>query len=64
MRESHVHQAPLSMAFSMQEYWSRFSFPSPKGFPDPEIEAGPPALQESSLLSEPGGKPMTCYTLM
>ena len=24
-----AHQAPLSMAFSRQEYWSGLSFPSP-----------------------------------
>ena len=25
------HQAPLSMGFSRQEYWSEFPFPSPSG---------------------------------
>ena len=41
-----AHQAPLSMEFSMQEYWSGLSFPSPGDLPDPEIE---PALQMDSL---------------
>ena len=31
-------QAPLSMGFSRQEYWSRLSFPSPEHLPDPGIE--------------------------
>ena len=31
-------QAPLSMAFSRQEYWSGLPFPSPGDLPDPGIE--------------------------
>ena len=31
-------QAPLSMGFPRQEYWSRLSFPSPGNLPDPGIE--------------------------
>ena len=38
-------QAPLSMGFSRQEYWSGLPFPSPGDLPDPGIEPGPPALQ-------------------
>ena len=38
-------QAPLSMEFSRQVYWSRLSFPSPGDLPDPGIEPGSPALQ-------------------
>ena len=33
-----AHQAPLSIGFSRQEYWSGLPFPSPGDFPDPEIE--------------------------
>ena len=33
-----VYQAPLSMEFSSQEYWSRLPFPSPGDLPDPGIE--------------------------
>ena len=33
-----AHQAPLSMEFSRQEYWSGLSFPSPKSLSDPGIE--------------------------
>ena len=40
-----AHQAPLSMEFSKQEYWSGLPFPSPEDFPDPGIEPGSPALQ-------------------
>ena len=42
-------QAPLSMGFSRQEYWSGLSFPSPGDLPDPGIEPGSPALQADSL---------------
>ena len=51
-------QAPLSMGFSRQEYWSGEPFPSTGDLPNPGIErAGSPALQADSLLSEPPGKP-------
>ena len=33
-----ICQAPLSMEFSMQEYWSGVPFPSPGDLPDPEIQ--------------------------
>ena len=46
------------MEFSRQEYWSGLPFPSPGDLPNPEIEAGLPALQADSLQSEPPGKPM------
>ena len=34
-----VHQAPLSMGFSRQEYWSRVPFPPPRDLPDSGIES-------------------------
>ena len=37
-------QAPPSMGFSQQEYWSWLPFPSPGDLPDPGIEPGSPAL--------------------
>ena len=46
-----ARQAPLSMGFSWQGYWSGFPFPSPGDLPDPGIETGSPALQADSLLS-------------
>ena len=51
-----ARQAPLSMEFSRQEYWSVQTFPSPGDFPDPGIEPGSPALQADSSLSKPSGK--------
>ena len=39
-----AHQAPLSMEFSKQEYWSVLLCPSPGHLPDPGIEPAPPAL--------------------
>ena len=50
-----AHQAPPSMEFSRQEYWSGLPFPSPGDLPDPGIEPGSPALQAEALLSEPYG---------
>ena len=35
-----AYQAPPSMGFSRQEYWSGLPFPSPEGLPDPGIEPG------------------------
>ena len=52
-----VRQAPLSMEFCKQEYWSGLSFPSPGDLPDPGIEPGPPTLQADSFQSGPPGKP-------
>ena len=43
------HQAPLSMGFSMQEYWSGLPFPSPGGLPNPGIKPRSLALQADSL---------------
>ena len=52
-----AHQAPLSMGFSRQEYWSGLPFPSPGDLPNPGTEPGSPALQADSLQSEPPGSP-------
>ena len=49
-------QAPLSMEFSSQEYWSGLSFLVPGNLPEPGIKPESPALQADSLLSEPPGK--------
>ena len=59
-----AHQAPPSMEFSSQEYWSGFPFPSPGDLPDPGIEPGSPTLQAEALPSEPPGKPQGCRTQM
>ena len=47
-----AYQAPLSMGFSRQEYWSGLPFPSLGDLPDPGIKPGSPALQADSLLTE------------
>ena len=39
-----AYQAPPSMGFSRQEYWSGLPFPSPGHLPDPGIEPGSPTL--------------------
>ena len=39
-----AHQAPLSVGFSREEYWSGLPFPSPGDLPNPGIELGSPAL--------------------
>ena len=50
-----AYQAPQSMEFSRQEYWSGFPFPSPGDLPNLGIEPGSPALQADTLPSEPPG---------
>ena len=50
-----AHQAPLSMGFSRQEYWSGLPCPSPANLSGPAIEPGSPALQTNSLPTEPPG---------
>ena len=46
-----AHQAPLSMGFPGQEYWSGLPFPSPGDLPDPMD-------QTQVLLPEPPVKPI------
>ena len=50
-------QAPLSLEFSKQEYWSGLPFPSPGDLPDPGIKPGSPVLQRDCLPSNLPGKP-------
>ena len=51
-----AYQAPPSMGFSRQDYWSGFPFPSPGDLPNPGIEPGFPALEADALTAEPPGK--------
>ena len=51
-----AYQAPPSMGFSRQEYWSGLPFPSPGDLPNPGIEPGSPALEADALTSEPPEK--------
>ena len=48
-----AYQAPPSMEFSRQEYWSGLPFPSPGDLPHPGIEPSSSALQADALPSEP-----------
>ena len=52
-----AHQAPLSMGFSRQEYWSGLSCPPPGDRPYPGIEPAAPALQADSLPLSLRGSP-------
>ena len=52
-----AHQAPPSMGFSRQEYWSGSPFPSLGDLPDPGIEPTSPTLQADALTAVPPGKP-------
>ena len=50
-------QAPLSMEFPRQEYWSGLPFPTPGDLPDAEMEPASPALAADFLTTVPPGKP-------
>ena len=52
-----AHQAPPSMEFSRQQYWSGLPFPSLGDLPDSGMEPRSPTLQAAALSSEPPGKP-------
>ena len=51
-----AYQAPPSMRFSRQEYWSGLPFPSPGDLPNPGTKPESPAFQADALTSEPPGK--------
>ena len=52
-----ARQAPLSLGFSRQEYWSGLPFPSPGNLLYPAIKPGSPAVQADSLLTKLQGSP-------
>ena len=55
-----ARQAPLSMGFSRQEYWSGLPFPIPGDFPNQGIKPAflvSPELAVRSFTTEPSGKP-------
>ena len=56
-----ARQAPLSVKFYRQDYWSGLPFSSPGDLPDPGIESGSSALQADSLPSELQGSPVPLY---
>ena len=53
-----AHQAPPSMGFSRQEYWSGVPFPSPGDLHNPGIKPRSPTSQADTLTSAPPGKPL------
>ena len=56
-----VHQTPLSMGFSRQEYWSGLPFPSAGDLPNPGIKPRSPTMQTDALTSAPPGKHKAPY---
>ena len=52
-----AHQAPLSVGFFRQEYWSGLPFPSPRDLLHPGIKSMSPALEGGFFTVEPSGKP-------
>ena len=61
-----AHQAPLSMEFSSQEYWSLLSFPPPGDPPNPEIKStslGIPTWAGRFFTPEPPGRPSFYFLL-
>ena len=60
-----LHQAPPSMRFSRQEYWSGLPFPSPGNLPNPGTEPRSPTLQADALTSEPPeGIPVELFQIL
>ena len=58
-----AHQAPPSMGFSRQEYWSGLPFPTPGELSDPGMEPtslASPALAGGFFTTEPSGQPLKC----
>ena len=57
-----VHQDPLSMGLSQQEYWSGLPFPSPGDLPEPGIKLVSlvfPAMADEIFTTEPPGNPLS-----
>ena len=55
-------QAPLSMGFPRQEYWSGLPFPFPGDFPNLGVVPASPALADGFFIVEPAGKIHISYT--
>ena len=54
-------QAPLSMGFPRQEYWSGLPFPFPGDFPNLGVVPASPALADGFFTVEPPGKIYISY---
>ena len=59
-----AQQAPLSMGFSRQEYWSTLLFPSLGDLPDPGIEPGSPVLQADLYQLSYKGRPCSVVSFI
>ena len=55
-------QAPLSMGFSQQEYWSGLPFSPPRDLPDPGIKPASPSLAGRFFTTKPRRKPFSPST--
>ena len=53
-----ARQAPLSMGFSILEYWSGLPFPTPGDLPDSGVEPASPVSAGRFFTTEPPGKPI------
>ena len=58
------HQAPVSMAFSRQWYWSGLPCPPPGDLPDPGNKSMSPALQANSLPPSHQGNPSNTHIMI
>ena len=58
-----AHQAPLSIGFSRQEYWSGLPFPTPGNLPNPVIELSGSFIAGRFFPTEPPGKPLYIHDL-
>ena len=56
-----AHQAPLTMGFSNQEYWTGLPFPFPGDLPQPGIKPASPALAGGFFTTESLGKSISRY---
>ena len=54
-------QAPLSVGFPREEYWTGLPFLSPSDLSDPGIEPASPTLAGRFFTNEPPGKPILSY---
>ena len=58
-----AHQAPLSMEYFRQEYWSGLPFPTPGDLPDPGIKLASPALAGRFFTTAHLGSPLVKTSL-
>ena len=59
-----AHQAPLSIGFPRQEYWSGLSCLSPGSLSNPGIKSASPASASGLFTTEPPGKPIMMNTFV